>query len=209
MRPAPELVDRAARLAAGGRAILGIAGAPGAGKSTLAAGLVAALGGRRAVAVPLDGFHLADEELRRLGRADRKGAVDTFDGYGYLALLRRLREARDPGDPVVYAPRFDRRRETAVAGAIAVPPTVPLVITEGNWLLDRAAPWPAIRGLFTETWFVDVEDELRLRRLIRRHQRSGKTQVEAEAWAKGPDQRNAERIAADASTADFRLHIDP
>lgn len=199
------LAERAGRLAGGGRAILGIAGAPGAGKSTLAAELASALGAQRAVVVPLDGFHLADEELRRLGRADRKGAVDTFDGYGYLALLRRLGAAQDP---VVYAPRFDRDRETAVAGAIAVPATVRLVITEGNWLLDDADPWPAVHQLLTETWFVDVDQELRLRRLVRRHMAHGKGQLEAHAWAEGPDQRNAERILSAASRADLRVCLD-
>jgi pantothenate kinase len=205
MRLAPELVGRAAHLADGGRAILGIVGAPGSGKSTVAEALVSALGAQRAVAVPLDGFHLADEELRRLGRADRKGAVDTFDGYGYLALLRRLRAA---DDPVVYAPLFDRHRETAVAGAIPVPVTVPLVITEGNWLLDGTEPWRSVRDLFTETWFVEIDEELRLQRLVRRHVEYGKGQVEAQEWAAGPDQRNAERILAAASTADLRLRLD-
>lgn len=205
MRLAPELVERAARLTESGRAILGIVGAPGAGKSTVAAALASALGARRAVVVPLDGFHLADEELERLGRADRKGAVDTFDGYGYLALLRRLRAA---DDPVVYAPRFDRHRETAVAGAIAVPAEVPLVITEGNWLLDSSDPWHDVRELFTETWFVEVDEELRQRRLVRRHAAHGKSQVEAQEWASGPDQRNAERINARAAEADLRLRLD-
>lgn len=205
MRPAPDLVERAARLAAGGRAILGIAGEPGAGKSTLADALALALGPRHAVVVPLDGFHLADEELRRLGRAGRKGAVDTFDGYGYLALMRRLHAG---ADPVVYAPRFDRPRETAVAGAIAVPATVPLVITEGNWLLDRAPPWPEVRFLFTETWFLDVDAHLRLHRLVDRHMAHGKSQAAAESWTRGPDQRNAERILAAAVRADVRLRLD-
>ncbi|NEE25652.1 nucleoside/nucleotide kinase family protein, partial [Streptomyces sp. SID7982] len=67
------LNDRARALAdTGQRRILGIAGPPGAGKSTLADRLVAALDGRAAL-VPMDGFHLAAAELDRLGRADRKG----------------------------------------------------------------------------------------------------------------------------------------
>ena len=110
-----DLVDRARALTGRGhRAVLGITGAPAAGKSTLAENLVRALGA--AVAhVPMDGFHLADAELDRLGRRDRKGAPDTFDALGYAALLRRL---RDDEDDVVYAPGFERVIEQPFAGAI-------------------------------------------------------------------------------------------
>jgi pantothenate kinase len=112
-----DLVARAAALAAGpGRAVLGLTGPPGAGKSTLAAALVEALGDR-AVLVPMDGFHLADTELARLGRSDRKGAPDTFDAAGYVQLLRRLLERTDD---VVYAPVFRRELELAEAGALPV-----------------------------------------------------------------------------------------
>src|SRR5213083_3243260 len=114
-------------LADGQRKLLGLVGPPGGGKSTLAQALLAALPGR-AVVVPMDGFHLANAELARLGRADRKGAPDTFDSAGYVALLRRL---RDPAEDVVYAPEFRREVEEPFAGAIAVPAEVPLVVTEG------------------------------------------------------------------------------
>ena len=114
-----DLVARAGALADGGRAVLGLAGPPGAGKSTLAAALVDVLGDRAAL-VPLDGFHLDDDVLAALGRADRKGAADTFDADGYVALLRRLRAA---DDAVVYAPRFDRDRELSLAGALPSPAT--------------------------------------------------------------------------------------
>src|SRR2546423_8559252 len=129
----PDLLARAQTLSGGaGRRILGITGAPGAGKSTLARRLVDALSGA-AVLVGMDGFHLAQAELERLGRAQRKGAPDTFDGHGYLALLRRLRAA--PAGVTVYAPRFDRELEEPISGAIPVPADLPLVITEGNYLL--------------------------------------------------------------------------
>ena len=130
------LVARARRLLAQGRRrLLGLAGAPGVGKSTVAARLVAALAGA-AVLVPMDGFHLAEAELHRLGRHARKGAPDTFDAAGYVALLRRLRH---PAPETVYAPRFDRGLEEPIAGAIPVPPELPLVVTEGNYLLVPAA----------------------------------------------------------------------
>ena len=51
-----ELTARARLLAStGSRRILGITGAPGAGKSTVAAQLVQALGSETAVLVPMDG----------------------------------------------------------------------------------------------------------------------------------------------------------
>src|SRR6202012_1936777 len=140
-----ELVNRARVLAGTGtRRILGIAGAPGAGKSTLAEGVTAALGGA-AVQVPMDGLHRAYVELSRIGRRDWKGAPDTFDGFGYLALLRRLK-AQAPGE-IVYAPAFERTIEQPIAGSIPVDPSVPLIVTEGNYLLLDEPPWPEGRAL--------------------------------------------------------------
>ncbi len=197
----PALTRRVQRLATGSsRRILGIAGAPGSGKSTLAASLAEALGAQRAVCVGLDGFHLEDEELIRLGRSDRKGAPDTFDGHGYVAMLHRLRAA---DDPVVYVPRFDRHGEAAVAGAIPVPASTPLVITEGNYLLDGEPPWDQVRTLLDEAWFVEVGECARRDRLLTRHIAHGRAADVATAWVDGPDQRNAERIAACAHRADL------
>ncbi|MBC7306743.1 MAG: nucleoside/nucleotide kinase family protein [Dietzia sp.] len=195
----PALLARAARLAdAGGRRILGITGPPGAGKSTLAEKLAAALGARARL-VGMDAFHLAEAELRRLGRRERKGAPDTFDALGYVALLRRLRAAEDD---VVYAPAFDRSIEEAIAGAVPVPRDVPLVITEGNYLLVQDAPWSAVRPLLDECWYVEVDEQERLERLIARHERFGRTPEEARARSEGSDQRNAEVIVATRGRAD-------
>lgn len=186
------------------RRMLGIAGPPGVGKSTLAEQIVAALGPAAAL-VPMDGFHLAEAELRRLGRHDRKGAVDTFDGAGFVALLRRLRE---PGPEIVYAPLFRRDLEEPIAGAIPVPPSVRLVVTEGNYLLLPDEPWGEARTLLDEVWYLDLDEEERLRRLTLRHIAYGRTPDEAAKRARGSDQVNAELIAGTAHRADLVVRID-
>jgi pantothenate kinase len=194
-----ELVAVAANLAAGpGRRILGITGAPGAGKSTLAAKLVAALPGR-AVVVGMDGFHYANTELARLGRADRKGAPDTFDAAGYVALLRRLHAA---GPDTVYAPEFRREIEEPIGSAVPVPAEVPLVVTEGNYLLLDTPPWQEVRPLLDEVWFLRPSEDERLRRLVARHQAYGRGIAAANERALGSDQRNAELVAATDGRAD-------
>jgi pantothenate kinase len=195
---AEHALERARRLAAGpARVILGIAGMPGAGKSALAEALTDAMG-PAAVGVPMDGFHLAGRELERLGREGRKGAPDTFDAAGYVALLRRLRAAEAE---TVYAPRFHRELEEPIAGSIAVPASVPLVVTEGNYLL-MDGEWAPVRELLDEAWYVEVPEEVRLARLVRRHIAYGKPEDEARRWALGSDQANAVLIAATAFRAD-------
>ena len=191
----------------GGRAVLGITGAPGSGKTTFADALAEELrveGRDQCVArVPMDGFHLADEELRRLGRLDRKGAPDTFDVGGYVSLLRRLSGTHDG---VVYAPEFDRHFEQPIAGSIVIPPSVRLVITEGNYLLFDGA-WAQVREFLAETWYVEVDEGERLRRLVARHIEFGKPADAAREWARDVDQRNADLVAACRHRAD--LVVDP
>ncbi|MBT1610274.1 nucleoside/nucleotide kinase family protein [Curtobacterium poinsettiae] len=192
-----QAVERAVELAAGSdRTVLGIAGAPGAGKSTLARRIVTAvderLGAGTAVQVPMDGFHLSNAALDALGRHDRKGAADTFDADGYVALVRRLVAA---DEDVVWAPDFDRRVDEPVAGSIAVPRATRLVVSEGNYLLDDTAPWSALPALFTETWFCAVDDGVRLDRLVGRHMRHGRDHDAARAWAVQVDGVNAARVA--------------
>jgi pantothenate kinase len=204
------LADRAAGLAVDGRAVLGVVGCPGSGKSTFVDRLVASLGARveggpAAVAhVPMDGFHLADQALDRLGLRHRKGAPETFDAAGYAALLRRLRTETAT---TVYAPAFERDLEQPLAGAIAVPPSVRLVVTEGNYLL-LDGPWSAVRGLLNEAWFVQVGDETRVRRLVARHERFGKTHQEAVDWVRTVDQPNAELVHPTAGLADLVVDLD-
>ncbi|MEV6549058.1 nucleoside/nucleotide kinase family protein [Streptomyces sp. NPDC051597] len=196
-----RLVVRARLLAVPGhRRVLGIAGAPGSGKSTLAARLVERLGGV-AVLVPMDGFHLAGAELDRLGRADRKGAPDTFDAAGYAALLTRLRAPQ--AGSVVYAPAFDRSLEEPVAGSIPVGPEVPLVVTEGNYLLHDQDGWAPVRALLDEVWFLEIDGEERVRRLVERHVRYGKARPYAERWVRESDEVNARVVAGGRDLADL------
>ena len=186
------------------RVVVGIAGAPGSGKSTVAAGLVAALraAGVSAAGVPMDGFHLAGAELERLGRQDRKGAPDTFDAAGFVHLLRRLAAPTE----TVYAPIFDRGLEEPVAGAIAVDPAVEVVVIEGNYLLLDDGPWARVRSLLTETWYLEVPDDVRVDRLITRHAAHGRPLDQARSWTLGPDQANADLVAATRSRADGVVH---
>ncbi|MFP5019428.1 nucleoside/nucleotide kinase family protein [Pseudonocardia phyllosphaerae] len=202
-----DLVARARALAAGSgpRALLGIVGAPGAGKTTLALAVVRALraAGTDAVHVPMDGFHLADVELERLGRRGRKGAPDTFDPAGYAALLYRLRAAPGTEPGPVYAPAFDREIEQPVAGSIPVPPEATLVVSEGNYLLLDDPAWRPVRAAFDEIWFHETDDDLRRDRLVARHVRFGKTPDAARAWVEHTDEPNARLVTASRGAADL------
>jgi pantothenate kinase len=201
-----DVVERARRLVVPGqRRILGLTGSPGAGKSTVAGRIVEALGPTVAVLVPMDGFHLANVVLEALGRRDRKGAHDTFDDAGYAALMERLRAA-DP-EETVFAPDFRRDLEEPVGSAVPVPPDVPLVVTEGNYLLLDRGRWPRARALVDEVWFLAPDEAVRQERLVRRHESYGRSPDAARAWALGTDQRNAELVASTASRADAVLRV--
>lgn len=198
-----QAVDRARELAARpGLTVLGITGAPGAGKSTLADLVAGAVEG--AVLVGMDGFHLAHAALETLGRVDRKGAPDTFDAAGYVALLRRIRsldsiEGRTAG--TVWAPRFHREIEDAVAGAVPVTAGAALVVTEGNYLLLDEPPWSEVRGLLDECWWVDLPPDVRRARLQARHEHYGRSPAEARERTWGSDERNAVLVTASRERA--------
>ncbi len=196
--PASYLARLGALLAGGQRRLIGLVGAPGAGKSTLAQALHLAWPEVSQV-VPMDGFHLANVELARLGRSGRKGAPDTFDSAGYVNLLRRLRQQAN--DEIVYAPEFRRAIEEPIAGAIPVLPQTRLVITEGNYLLLESGPWAEVAGLLDEVWYVDVDNGLRNDRLVERHVQFGRERTAALAWVSGTDEPNARLIEATRTRA--------
>ena len=184
-----------------GHRLIGIAGAPGAGKSTIAAALAHRLHG---TVLPMDGFHLPQARLVELGSRDRMGAPDTFDVDGFVRVLADLRMSGGP----VFAPAFDREREEPVPDAIAIQPEVRHVVVEGNYLLLQSGGWERVAPLLDVTVFIELERGIRQQRLIERHLRFGKTLEDATAWALGTDERNALLIEATASRADHVLRVD-
>jgi pantothenate kinase len=209
-----ELAERIERIASysRGRTIIGIAGEPGAGKSTLTENLLALLNAgtpdpkqQRFAHVPMDGFHLADAVLERLGLLHRKGAPESFDAYGYAELLRRLRRDRHN---TVYAPGFERTLEQPLAGRVPVFPAAHTVLTEGNYLLLDEPGWRQVREQCSEVWYVERADHVRIRQLVERHIAFGKSRETAEAWVRDVDEPNACLVRAMRDEADLVFTLE-
>ena len=182
-----------------GRFVLGLSGAPGAGKSTLAAALASAYG---VPVVPMDGFHRPNAELRAMGRLDFKGAPDTFDAEGYAALLASLHAGR-----TVLAPAFDHRLPDPVPDAIEVPAAAGLVVTEGNYLLVDEPRWLAVRQQLDAVWHLVADERERVERLVQRHVEVGRDEADARAWVTRVDQANADLVESVADRADLVLDL--
>ncbi len=186
------------------RVIIGIVGEPGSGKSTFTDAISHRLGCQSAT-IPMDGFHLSNRQLHRLNRAERKGAPDTFDVAGYVNLLRRL---RDPSEEIVYAPDYVRDFEEPIAGSIAVPSEVPVVFTEGNYLLYADHQWDRVAPLLDQAWYLESDADRRIERLIRRHEQFGKSPAAAVMWATGSDEQNARIVRGTRTVADLEIDGD-
>jgi len=179
--------------------LVGLAGEPGAGKSTAAAQLAALLPGSSVL--PMDGFHFPQAQLVSLGRRDRMGAPDTFDVDAFVALLASLRTSAT----TVRAPGFDRTIEEPVPDAIALTPDLRCILVEGNYLLLDDHGWHRVAPLLDLTVGVVLDEATRVERLIARHVAFGKAHEAARAWALGPDQANAALIAPTLTRADYLL----
>ena len=187
------------------RCLMGLTGPPGSGKSTLAAYVAGSLCPSPPV-VPMDGFHLAQAVIDQKGLGDRKGSPETFDPWGFVSLVERLAHPADDG--VVYAPKFVRSIEEPIAGAIAVRPADGLVIVEGNYLLLDEPPWAQMRRSLDLCAYLEIEDATRIRRLVDRHMRYGKSRLEAERFVHSSDEKNAQLVRATRNRADFVVSMD-
>jgi pantothenate kinase len=190
------------------RYLLGIAGPPAAGKSTLALAmrdeLNRAAGRRIAEVAPMDGFHLSNAELRRIGALHRKGEPDTFDAAGYARLLAT---ARADGDSDVGWPTFDRNIEETVPDGVVLTPEVRIVVTEGNYLLLDTGDWAAVGPTLDEAWYLDADPAVLEARLIARHLAGGKSEDEARRKTTESDLPNAALVQRTRHRAGLRLRI--
>lgn len=187
-----------------GRFIIGIVGKPGAGKSTLTSHLIENLPKDSVSLVPMDGYHLSNLQLKNLGLSDRKGAFNTFDSNGYVSLLKRINTETDQD---IYYPVFHREIEESYAADGVVLANTKIVLTEGNYLLFDKAGWEKVAAELTEIWYININDNLRIERLVKRHEFYGKDKESAFNWATGTDEINAKIVESTAARADVIINI--
>lgn len=186
------------------RFIVGITGKPGAGKSTFASELISQLPELKPELVPMDGYHLSNSQLKRLNREHKKGAYNTFDIFGFTNLLERINKDIHTN---IYFPVFYREIEESFSADAVVSAQTKVVITEGNYLLHNEGGWEKVKNELVETWYLQVDENLRIERLIERHKKFGKDQKSAEFWAKGSDESNAKLVDSTAALADVIVHL--
>lgn len=185
--------------------LLGVVGKPGVGKSTFTQNMLDVLKSDRVVVVPMDGFHLSNEELVKVGKRERKGAPDTFDVQAFVELLKLLRKRE--GKEVIF-PTFERESETSIPGGGRILPSATLVVVEGNYLLHPDDGWGEVKSYFDETWYLELNENVRKSRLINRHIFFGKSPIAAAAWVENSDEKNALLVAASRTLADVAVVVD-
>ena len=186
------------------RIIIGIVGKPGAGKSTLTSYLLENLVKEKAVLVPMDGYHLSNKLLEEYKKADRKGAYDTFDARGYSELLKRIKLDLESD---IYFPIFHREIEESIVAEGVVSKDCKVVLTEGNYLLLNNHGWQDVKSFLTESWYIQIDDELRRERLMARSIRYGRSPEIAYKWTHGSDEINAELVQTTVASADVIIEI--
>jgi pantothenate kinase len=186
------------------RTIIGIVGKPGAGKSTVVAEIQNQFESNDVAIIPMDGYHLSNEELIELGRRNRKGAPDTFDVAAFVSLLRKVRNEINKNHTF---PIFHREIEASKEGEGLVPAGAKVVVVEGNYLFSQEYGWHEVFPLLDKSWFILIDDEIRMRRLIARHIAYGKTAQEAEEWSLGSDEMNARFIEKSANRAEKVINL--
>ena len=186
------------------RFIIGIVGKPGAGKSTLTSHLIENLPKNSVSLVPMDGYHLSNQQLKNLGLSDRKGAFNTFDSNGYVSLLKRINTETDQD---IYFPVFYREIEESYAADGVVLANTKIVLTEGNYLLFDKSGWEKVAAELTEIWYININDDVRIERLVKRHEFYGKDKESAFNWATGSDEINAKIVESTVSKADVIINL--
>jgi len=83
-----------------------------------------------------------------------------------------------------------------------VPRNIKVIVIEGNYLFSEEHGWGEVFPLLDQSWFIEIDDEVRMQRLIARHIKYGKLPQEAEDWSRGSDEANAKFIAKTASRAE-------
>lgn len=201
-----ELVDQARQFSiTGQRKILGVAGAPGSGKTTITQAILKGLTPGSVVIVPMDGFHLSNSTLINWNRRERKGAWDTFDSDGFIHLLKRIKFQSN--SEVIHAPDFDRDIDESIGSCIPITSSNSLVIVEGTFLLSKQGNWPDVLPLLDQAWFVNLEDNIRQDRLISRHLKHGMNLEEATSWAMGTDEKNAQMVNSDYERSSLSFKV--
>jgi pantothenate kinase len=186
------------------RSIIGIVGKPGAGKSTVVSEIEKRFESSQVSVIPMDGYHLSNEELIALGRRDRKGAPDTFDTQSFISLITNV---KNNSELEHRFPIFHREIEASIENEGSVPSNAKVIVVEGNYLFSEELNWQGVFPLLDHTWFIEIDDEVRIERLIARHIRFGKTPEAAEYWSRGSDEANARFIELTAHRASNVINL--